>query len=171
MADNEYISMLVCWKEQRRVIKINIDDDINTIEKTISKTFQLEEVDGLSEYQIQYFDNEHQRFIDLYPDTLNPFRQLVQKLLSPEAPPKSNREWFLKIVSKTVETIRTLNNAKYYLTLFCSWFIGHTIHESINDDTYSYQQENDPTELLRNEETLPTTNNLPTSIPGTSNFI
>ncbi|CAF0790276.1 unnamed protein product [Rotaria sordida] len=141
MTNDEQINMLVCWKEQRRQVLIKINDDISTIEKTIINVFQLQQVNNLYEYQIQYYDNDYQRFVDLYPETLHLFQQILHKLLSPNAPLRSTKQWILKIVSKAFETIR------------------HRLGES-TDDTYSYQQENDRTELMLNENTSSITDNI-----------
>jgi hypothetical protein len=105
MTDNEYIKLVASWKEQRRPIMIKINDDISAIEKAIIHAYQLTQVNSLSEYQIQYYDTDHEDFIDLYSDTLNLFQQLLHKLSSRDAPRKSTPAWTLKIVSKTVKTI------------------------------------------------------------------
>ncbi len=98
--------MLICWSGQRRPIKININDDINIIEKTISTYYELQQVNQLHEYQLQYYDDDYQKFVDLYPNTFDRFRQLLQKLSSSEAPPKSTKQWVIKIIPKTIQPIR-----------------------------------------------------------------
>jgi len=125
MEDNEFITMRVHWEEQRRPIKINIHDDLNAIEKNISNTYQLQQINNLYKYQIQFYDSNCKTYMDLYPATFDQFQQLLHKLLSPSAPPQSTKEWILKIVSKTVETIRKSNTTKYYLTYFLL-FISRT---------------------------------------------
>ncbi|CAF1424765.1 unnamed protein product [Adineta steineri] len=137
MTNNEPITMVVHWKEQRRLMTINRDDDMSTIEKAIVDIYQLQKVYNLSEYQIQYYDIIHQTFIDLYPGTFLLFQQLLLKLSSEAPPPRKTKAWILKIVPKTVETM-------------CHTF---------QDDTYNYQQANDPTEFLPTEKPSSTMHN------------
>jgi hypothetical protein len=173
MDTNGQITMLVRWVDQRRPIKVNINDDLNTIEKTINDCYQLQQANDLREYQIQYYNSDYQHFTDLYPGTFDTFQQLLRKLSSSEAPPKSAKEWLLKIVSKTVQPIRKFNWIKFCSIEFLCSFIGHSIsiHESIiTDDTYNYQQENDPSNLHEIEE--PITINLRSSaLPDASSLI
>jgi hypothetical protein len=117
MEDNQYITMVIRWNKQQRPIKININDDLNDIETTIHNTYQLQ-VNNLYKYQIQYYNSEYEKFMDLYSADFNLFQKLLCTLLSPEAPPKPAKEWILKIVPKNVETIRKLNIIKYYLIHF-----------------------------------------------------
>jgi hypothetical protein len=118
MVDNQYITMIVRWNDQRRPIEININDDLNAIENSISNTYQLQQVTNLYKYQIQYYDNDYENFMDLYPASFNSFQKLLSKLLLPEAPPKNSKEWVLKIIPRTIETMRKLNITKYYLIHF-----------------------------------------------------
>ena len=74
MADHEVVTMLVRWKDQRRLIKIKLNDDINAIEKAISNTYQLRQLNCLYEYQIQYYDSDSENFIDLYSETIDLFQ-------------------------------------------------------------------------------------------------
>ncbi|CAF2772898.1 unnamed protein product [Rotaria sp. Silwood2] len=144
--------MVGLWKEQRRLVPIKITDDIPTIEKTIINVFKLQEINNFNEYQIQYYDNDYQRFIDLYSETLHLFHQILHKLSSADAPLKSSKQWALKIVPRTIETIRP------------------RLGKSTSDDTYNYQQENDRTELCMNESNLSLTNNIdPSSFSGIDN--
>jgi hypothetical protein len=112
MEASDSVLMLVRWGEQLRQTKIKINDDINTIEKAISDTYQLQQVNNLHTYQIQFYDGNSDNFMDLYPDTFNTFQQILNKLLSPEAPPQSAKEWYLRIIPKAVQTIRKLNTIK-----------------------------------------------------------
>jgi len=118
MVDNQYITMLVCWNDQRRPMEININDDLNAIKNSISNTYQLQQITNLYKYQIQYYDSDYENFMDLYPASFNSFQKLLSKLLLPEAPPKNSKEWVLKIVPRTIETMRKLNITKYYLIHF-----------------------------------------------------
>ncbi|CAF3395796.1 unnamed protein product [Rotaria sp. Silwood1] len=152
MNTDKSIRMLACWKDQRRPVLIKIDDDISTIEKTIINVFELQQVNNFYEYQIQYYDHDYERFVDLYSETLHLFQQNLYKLLALEAPQKSSKQWTLKVVSKTIETIR------------------HRLGESITDDTYSYQQENDRTELTVNENNVSIKHHIePSSLSGIHN--
>jgi len=110
--------MIVRWNYQRREIEININDDLDAIKKGISNIYQLQQVTNLYKYQIQYYDSDYEKFMDLYPASFNSFQKLLNKLLLPEAPPKNSKEWVLKIVPRTTETMRKLNIRKYYLIHF-----------------------------------------------------
>ncbi|CAF2152728.1 unnamed protein product [Rotaria magnacalcarata] len=135
MTDEEPpITMLVLWGEQRRLVSIKINDNLSIIENAIIIAFDLQRINHLPNHQLQYYDNSRQRFIDLYSGTVHAFQQVLRKLSSPEPPPQSSKEWFLKIVLKTITTKH------------------HNSRESITDDTYSYQQENDTTVFSECEE-------------------
>ncbi|CAF4248458.1 unnamed protein product [Rotaria socialis] len=135
MVDEEPpITMLALWGEQRRPISIKINDELSIIESAIIIAFELQQINHLRNYQLQYYDNNRQRFIDLYSGTVHAFQQVLRKLSSPEPPPQSSKEWFLKIILKTITTKH------------------HNSRESITDDTYSYQQENDTTVFSEGEE-------------------
>ena len=123
MANSEEIQLIVWWGDQRRTIKINISDDLKTIEKKINVVYQLQQGDNLSECQPQYYDSSYQRFIDLYPDSFSNFQQLLRRLSSPEAPAKPAREWTIKIVSKIVQPIRKFNWIKFRSIEFRCLFI------------------------------------------------
>lgn len=94
------IEMLVTWNQQTRIISLKTDDDVTSIENMIMNTFQLVKLKTFTNYQIQYYDNNRQTFIDLYPQTLEYFKKLLQKLSSNEAPTQSSNEWKLRIVPK-----------------------------------------------------------------------
>ena len=101
------VTMLVCFGNQRRPIEIRSNDDIDKIEKTIRNNFHLE-VNDLSHYQIQYFDADYEKFVDLYSKSLTDFRNLLKRLSSPNAPPKSTREWLLKLTERSTPSRRQL---------------------------------------------------------------
>ncbi len=82
------LMMAVRWESQLREITINLNDDINAIKRTIGTIYQLPRVNQLDQYQIQYFDAKYQKFMDLYPGSLEKFRLLLQTLLSSEAAEK-----------------------------------------------------------------------------------
>lgn len=113
--NNENLTMIVRWDEQRREIDININDDLNTIEKNIMNIYQLQQMNIFNKYQVQYYHSDYQKFMDLYHQSFHNFQNFLRKLLSTEAPPKSAKEWVLKIVEKAVEHIRKLIIIKYYL--------------------------------------------------------
>ncbi len=112
MSNNVYVSMLVCWKEQRRLINVKINDDLNTIEKSIIEIYQLQQFNHFQAYQIQYYDEIYKTFMDLSSHTIEYFQKLVQKLLLPNSPTKDNQIWQLRIIPKTIEIIRMFNNTK-----------------------------------------------------------
>jgi hypothetical protein len=118
MTDNGHIAMFVQWKEQLRLIQIKMTDDLNSIEKSVIDTYQLKQVNCLYRHQIQYYVANYESFIDLYSDTFTSFKQLLQTLSSPNSPPKSSKEWILRIVAKATETICMLNNTKLFNNSF-----------------------------------------------------
>lgn len=109
--NNQSIKMIVRWNEQRREINININDNLNTIERSIISIYQLQNTNIFQKYQIQYYHHDYQKFMDLYSDSFDEFKKLLQKLVSADAPLKSTRNWVLKIVSRSIGFIRKY---KYY---------------------------------------------------------
>jgi hypothetical protein len=170
MENNGENIMVVVWEKQRRQIKIKLNDDLNSIAERINQCYQLKQGNHLHEYQIQYYDSNYQSFMDLYPDSFGEFQQILRKLFSSEAPPRSAKEWMLKIVPKTIQTTSKFDWIKYCSIEFRFSFIGRTMRESIiTDDTYNYQQENDPIDL-QNEELI-TTNLRSSALPDASSII
>ncbi len=112
MTNNEYLTMLVCWKQQRRLINLKSDDDLNTIEKSVNNIYDLQQSNHFYKYQLQYYDPIYQTFIDLYSETIQRFQQLVQELLLSNAPSKNEKIWRLRIILKAIETICMFNNTK-----------------------------------------------------------
>ena len=112
MADNKSVTMFVQWKEQRRPIKIKINDDLPTIEKAIINTYQLKKVNSLEGQQIQYYHESSENFIDLYSETFDCFKETLQLLLTEPPIPKA-KTWTLNIVSKAIDT-RKLNDKKLF---------------------------------------------------------
>ena len=108
MGDNKSITMFVKWGKQRRPIQIKQNDDLNTIEKVIMNSYQLKQINDLNGQQIQYYDSDYDMFIDLYDDTYNSFKQVLNNLFSSSPPPKSRKEWMLNIIPKTTELISML---------------------------------------------------------------
>ncbi len=104
--------MLVCWKQQRRLINLKIDDDLNTIKKSIIDIYNLQQTNHFDEYQIQYYDEIYQEFIDLYSETIQRFQQVVQNLLLSDGSTKNENNWHLRIIPKAIEIIRMFNNIK-----------------------------------------------------------
>ncbi|UJR36409.1 hypothetical protein I4U23_029132 [Adineta vaga] len=134
MTDNGSISMIVHWKKQSRSIDIKTTDNISAIEKVIVEAFELNQNTSLSKYQIQFYDSNYQTYMDLYPKILPSFQAILCKLLSQDAPARSDKAWSLRIVSKIDQAI------------------DQSFHGSITDDTYTYQQVNDSTQIPANEE-------------------
>ncbi len=97
--------MLVCWKQQRRLINLKSDDDLNTIEKSIINSYHLQQINHFYEYQIQYYDKIYQTFIDLCSETIQRFQQLLRELLLPNAPSKNEIIWHLRMIPKAIEII------------------------------------------------------------------
>jgi hypothetical protein len=114
MTDTASVTMFVHWEEQRREIELNVNDDINTIKDNIVNIFELEQINDLSDYQIQYYDRKWGKFFDLYPKTLHLFQEFLHEFLSPDAPPKSAKEWHLKIVFKNTATRRKFCSTKLF---------------------------------------------------------
>ena len=104
--------MIVCWRGQRREMKVNLNDGINDIEKAIGDKYELQGMDELNGHQIQFYHSDYQKFIDLFSQSLNEFQQLLRKLATPQAPPKSTKEWVLKIVERTVQSRRMYCSSK-----------------------------------------------------------
>lgn len=127
MINNESIAMLVCWKQQRRLIHLKNDDDLNTIEKSIIDIYHLQQSNKFYEYQIQFYDQNYQTFIDLYSETIHIFQQLVKRLLSSDAPPKNEKIWCLQMIPKEIETTCMFsikkNNDTTILFLICRSYI------------------------------------------------
>jgi hypothetical protein len=167
MAASKSVRMFVQWKEQRRPINIKINDDLPTIEKAIINTYQLKKVNNLEGQQIQYYDRISKHFIDLYSETFDCFKQTLQ-LLSSEPPSRSTKSWTLNVVSKAIDIIRKLNDRKLFNQFYFFVILGNRLPGSITDDTYSYQQENESTEFLQNQGTLPTQ---PTLVSSRSSII
>lgn len=112
MTNNKCVTMLVCWKQQRRLINLKSDDDLNTIKKSIIDIYNLQQINHFDEYQIQYYDEIYQEFIDLYSETIQRFQQVVQKLLLSDGSTKNENNWHLRIIPKAIEIIRMFNNIK-----------------------------------------------------------
>lgn len=102
------ITMLAWFGNQRRPIDIKLTDDLDTIEKSIKHTYRLRGHD-LGAYQLQYYDSDYEKFVDLYPKSLGAFRKLLKKLSLPNAPPKSTKEWLLKIIERSVPDRRSFS--------------------------------------------------------------
>ena len=102
MTNRGTIPLLVCWHKHRRQIYIQPSDTLSTIEQAINNVFGLNSSNALHNEQIQFFDNEFKKFIDLCDATMDSFQRLIQKLSTMLAPPKSTKEWRLKIVRKMV---------------------------------------------------------------------
>ncbi len=113
--------MLVCWNKQRRLINVKINDNLNTIEKSMIEIYQLEQFNHFQDYQIQYYDEIYKTFIDLSSQTIEYFQKLVEKLLSSNAPTKDHQIWRLRIIPKAIMTIRRFPNTKKNITsCFCT---------------------------------------------------
>lgn len=118
MSNDTYVTMLVCWKRQRRLINIKSDDDLNTIKKSIIDIYNLQQTNHFDQYQIQYYDEIYQNFIDLYSETLQRFQQFVQKLLLSNTSSKNENIWHLRIIPKAIETMCMFNNIKIIFLFF-----------------------------------------------------
>lgn len=94
------IAMLVCWKQQRRIIHVKSEDDFKTIERLISESYALQQTNLLQEMQIQYYDQCYQTFIDLCPQTMGEFRKLIDKLSRMDAPEKNKKIWRLRLIPR-----------------------------------------------------------------------
>ncbi len=131
--------MLVCWKKQRRLINVKMDEDLNTIEQLIIKSYQLEQFHHFQEYQIQYYDEAYQTFIDLSSQTIGFFQKLVEKLQSFNAPTKDHQIWRLRIIPKAIKTIRTFPNTGKRVTTYSFAFTGEVAddEESVNNTILS----------------------------------
>jgi hypothetical protein len=105
MSKDEYITMVVCWKEQQRLIDLKDNDDLNTIEKSIIDIYHLQQSNVFYEHQVQFYDQNFQTFIDLCSETIHRFQQLVKYLQSKDAPSKTENIWRLKIIPKAIEKI------------------------------------------------------------------
>jgi hypothetical protein len=116
MTNDEYVTLLVCWKEQRRLINLKINDDLNTIEKSIMNIYQLKQTKHFYDYQVQYYDKIYQTFIDLCAGTIQRFQQLMKELLLSDAPSKSEQIWRLLIIPKAIETIRMFSNREIFIS-------------------------------------------------------
>jgi hypothetical protein len=100
MSNSEFISMLVCWEQQRRMINLKNDDSLYAIEKSVENIYNLHQSNNFYEYQIQYYNRHYQTFIDLCPESFTSFQQILQELFLPNAPPKSEQIWRLKVIPK-----------------------------------------------------------------------
>lgn len=147
--------MLACFGNQRRPIKITSNDDINMIQKVIRNSYGLKEND-LCAYQIQYYDSQYEKFVDLYSNSLPDFRELLKRLSSSDAPPKSTKDWLLKIIERSTPSRRKFPRRDLVSYLyFLSLPKGCSISKTATDDTYGFQLEDDTTDLPAIEKVLP----------------
>ena len=111
--------MLVSWGTQQRLISVKVDDNIKDIKKAIRAVYQLKG-NVFNDYQIQYYDNIYEQFIDLSHDRLEAFQNILKKLSSSEAPPKSNNDWMLRIVKKSIPNQRKLQSIRIHTSIASS---------------------------------------------------
>ena len=100
MSINVDVPMLVCWKQQRRIIHLKFEDDLKTIERLVFESYVLKQGNLLQEIQIQYYDDSYQTFIDLCSQTIEQFQKLMEKLCRSDAPGKNKKIWRLRIISR-----------------------------------------------------------------------
>lgn len=93
--------MLVCWKQQRRIIDVKEEDNLKKIESLVMDIYSI---DQLQDIQVQYYDEIYQTFVDLCTQTMEEFRRVVRKLLRNDAPSKKNQIWRLRIISRDFNT-------------------------------------------------------------------
>ncbi len=119
MAQSANISMLACWENQKRKIVITQVDNLDTIQHTICNVLELPQLDSCHQYQIQFYDTEFQKYIDLFPGSWDQFNQLLYTLSAPSPLPKINREWQLQVVTKTIDFARVNTNVyRMYIYIY-----------------------------------------------------
>lgn len=102
MNTHSSVSILVCWEEQTRSISVKADDELNAIETAIRNVFQLQDSSGFYSYQVQFYDQCHQIYLDLHVEALLSFRKLIEKLTSDTPPPKHSKSWRLQMVPRVI---------------------------------------------------------------------
>ncbi|CAF1583885.1 unnamed protein product [Adineta ricciae] len=132
--------MIVQWNQQARLIKIKPSDNIQTIEQAIIEVYQTNEMIIRSQYQIQFYHHELRSYLDLYPEVLPVFQNMLSELSSPQVALTVDKRRFLRIIARTVP------------------IKNQSIHESTVEDTYTYQQDNDATQLIPNDNSLSSNN-------------
>ncbi|CAF0781613.1 unnamed protein product [Adineta ricciae] len=142
--------MVVQWNQQARLIEIKPSDNIQTIEQAIIEIYQTNEMIIRSQYQIQFYHHKFGSYLDLYPEVLPGFQNMLSELLSSQASLKSDKRRFLRIIAKAIP----INN--------------QSIHESTVEDTYTYQQDNDATQLIPTDNSLSSNNDQAITVPPKS---
>lgn len=99
------IPMVISWGNQRRLVDIMLSSHFKDIKRAIRVAYQLK-WNIFEDYQIQYYDNIYEQFIDLSPDRFEAFQNLLKILSSSEAPSKSTNHWVLQIVKKSIPNQR-----------------------------------------------------------------
>ncbi|CAF0981817.1 unnamed protein product [Adineta ricciae] len=105
MSNIESVTMLVCWEKQRRSMDVDVNDNLNGIKEKIIQTYGIKGKKDFLEYQIQYFDENFQSFVDLYDGTIDRFRTLLRNLRKLDDSTKKEQIWCLNIVSDETKII------------------------------------------------------------------
>ena len=121
MSSIENVTMLVCWGTNRRSVDVDVNHNLNDIQEKIIQAYGTKEKVNFSQYQIQYFDEKHEVFIDLYDGTIDQFRTLLRKLRTLDDSTKKEQIWCLNITSNEIETISMFFIRHQYSTLSFSY--------------------------------------------------
>ena len=104
MTDNKLISMVVQWNQQARLIEIKPSDNIHVIEQAIIEIYQTNEMIIRTRYQIQFYHHQLRSYLDLYPEVLPTFQNMLSELLSSHESITYDKRRFLRIIAKTIPT-------------------------------------------------------------------
>ncbi|UJR09698.1 hypothetical protein I4U23_013929 [Adineta vaga] len=105
MANDECNKLLVCWEQHRRFIYVDNNDNLDTIKQSIIKVYSLQQSIDFINYQIQYYDEIYQTFIDLSDNTLDDFRELLQKLQTSDISTRNEKIWCLNVIPNKMARI------------------------------------------------------------------
>lgn len=96
----EGVLMLIVWEEQRRLIKIQSIDDLQSVERKIREVYELPSSYRFHDYQIQFFWRTGQTYLDLHDQTWSFFQQLIEDLSSENRPAATDKSFCLQMVPR-----------------------------------------------------------------------